>query len=241
MLTSIIITITCFLTATLSGVFGLGGGILLMGFLGAFFSIPVAMVLHGIIQAFSNGSRAYFLRSHIQWKLLPVYALGVLTALILCSFFIWTPQKSIVFIILGSFPFLYLSLVNLTLNESKRKTHAFFCGIFVTATNLLRELWTNPRCFLQRKPLNRREIVATKALPGYGSPYKTCFYCGFLNVQLEGQLPLALIPWMVITTLFGSFFGKEILSRLNDEQFKGWGEKIILSIGVFFLCQGFIN
>ena len=85
MLTSIIITITCFLTATLQ-VYLPSGGILLRAFC-AFFSIPVAMVLHGIIQAFSNGSLAIFwvLTSN---GLLPVYALGVLTALILCSFFI---------------------------------------------------------------------------------------------------------------------------------------------------------
>ena len=114
-LTSIIITITCFLTAALSGVFGLGGGILLMGFWGLFLH-SVCVVLHGIIQAFSNGSRAYFLRSHIQWKLLPVYALGVLTALILCSFLSGPLKNQLFLLFSNSFLSSTSSLVNLTLN-----------------------------------------------------------------------------------------------------------------------------
>ena len=57
-----------FATALISGMFGMGGGMILMGVLLALLPLSQAMVLHGSVQLTSNGSRAWLLRRHIRWR-----------------------------------------------------------------------------------------------------------------------------------------------------------------------------
>jgi uncharacterized membrane protein YfcA len=45
-------------TSFLSGLFGMAGGMVLMGLLLLLMPVPAAMVLHGITQVASNGARA---------------------------------------------------------------------------------------------------------------------------------------------------------------------------------------
>ena len=52
-------------TAFLSGIFGMAGGLILMGVLLALMPVPAAMMLHGVTQLASNGWRAFLWRDHI--------------------------------------------------------------------------------------------------------------------------------------------------------------------------------
>ena len=55
-------------TALLSGVFGMAGGLILVGVLLVLMPLPQAMVLHAVTQMASNGWRALLWRRHIVWK-----------------------------------------------------------------------------------------------------------------------------------------------------------------------------
>ena len=55
-------------TALLSGVFGMAGGLILVGVLLVVMPLPQAMVLHAVTQMASNGWRALLWRQHIVWK-----------------------------------------------------------------------------------------------------------------------------------------------------------------------------
>ena len=55
-------------TAFLSGLFGMAGGLILIGVLLALMPLPTAMVLHAITQMASNGWRALLWRAHIRWQ-----------------------------------------------------------------------------------------------------------------------------------------------------------------------------
>ena len=61
-------------TAFLSGLFGMAGGLILIGVLLALMPLPTAMVLHAITQMASNGWRAFLWRAHIRWR--PVFGLS---------------------------------------------------------------------------------------------------------------------------------------------------------------------
>ena len=56
------ILVAALVTATISGVFGMAGGLILMGVLTTYLPVASAMVLHGFIQIISNASRAFLLR-----------------------------------------------------------------------------------------------------------------------------------------------------------------------------------
>ena len=61
-------------TAFLSGLFGMAGGLILIGVLLTILPLPSAMVLHAITQMASNGWRAFLWRAHIRWR--PVFDLS---------------------------------------------------------------------------------------------------------------------------------------------------------------------
>ena len=84
----VIITVAALVTAILSAVAGLGGGIVLLAVIAQFHAPVIAIPIHGGIQLASNASRATILRSHINWGavgrasilLFPATLLGVIVA-----------------------------------------------------------------------------------------------------------------------------------------------------------------
>jgi len=65
-MTYLLLVLATFATSIISGVLSMAGGMILMGVFGFFLSVPAAMVLHGIAQTFSNGSRVWLYRRHIK-------------------------------------------------------------------------------------------------------------------------------------------------------------------------------
>src|SRR5258708_23672678 len=70
-------------TAFLSGLFGMAGGLILIGVLLALMPLPTAMVLHAITQMASNGWRAFLRPAPIPWRPVMVYLIGFAIALAL--------------------------------------------------------------------------------------------------------------------------------------------------------------
>jgi len=84
----LILAISALATSTISGVAGMGGGVILLGVLLLFMTPLEAIPVHGAIQIASNSSRAIALRSHIHKAvvgyhlvlLLPASMLGLVAA-----------------------------------------------------------------------------------------------------------------------------------------------------------------
>ncbi|MBD3647696.1 MAG: sulfite exporter TauE/SafE family protein, partial [Pseudomonadales bacterium] len=100
-----LLTIATLITSIVSGVLSMAGGMILMGVFGFFLSVPAAMVLHGVAQAASNGSRIWLHRHHLKWHILPPYFLGALLVLGLFTLVSFVPAKGLLFLLLVSFPF----------------------------------------------------------------------------------------------------------------------------------------
>ena len=93
-------------TAFLSGLFGMAGGLILIGVLLALMPLPTAMVLHAITQMASNGWRAFLWRAHIRWRPVLVYMIGCGLALGAWSLTRYVPDKPIALLMLGITPFM---------------------------------------------------------------------------------------------------------------------------------------
>jgi uncharacterized membrane protein YfcA len=61
------VAVVVFATSFLSGIFGLAGGLILMGALLLFVPVTSAMVLHATTQMAANGSRAVLWRKHTDY------------------------------------------------------------------------------------------------------------------------------------------------------------------------------
>ena len=71
-MTPLFIAALCLLmvgTSLLSGIFGMAGGMILIGVLLATMPVPEAMMLHGITQMASNGWRGLLWWRHVRFEL----------------------------------------------------------------------------------------------------------------------------------------------------------------------------
>src|SRR5205085_10343211 len=75
----IIIIVTSFL----SGVFGMAGGLILLGLLLVYFDVPTAMVMLSIVQFAANGWRAVLWWRFVLWRIFAFYVLGAVVAFVL--------------------------------------------------------------------------------------------------------------------------------------------------------------
>jgi uncharacterized membrane protein YfcA len=93
-------------TAFLSGIFGMAGGMILVGILLALLPVPEAMMLHGVTQMASNGWRALLWWRYVRWSAVTSYLLGCAAALLLWSLWRYVPSKPVALLLLGLTPFI---------------------------------------------------------------------------------------------------------------------------------------
>lgn len=124
-------------TAFLAGVFGMAGGMILMGALLFLVSVPDAMVLHAITQGTSNGWRAVLWRRYVDRGIFGRYAVGLLVAVAAFSGLRLVPDERVVFIVLGLVPFLGRALPDRLVPQVGHRLGAELCGLVCTALQLL--------------------------------------------------------------------------------------------------------
>src|SRR5258707_5404426 len=97
-------------TSLICVIFGMAGGMLLIGFLLLMLPVPVAMVFHGVIQIAANSWRSYLWRHHINWAVVLEFGLGSVFSLVVFSSFAFVPPKFVVLMAVGLTPFIALSV-----------------------------------------------------------------------------------------------------------------------------------
>ncbi len=85
-----LLTIAALLTATLSGLIGMGGGILLLAIMFSFLESHGEVIpLHGAVQLVSNGTRAVVFVRDAHWPTFGRFALGAVPGACIGSFVLW--------------------------------------------------------------------------------------------------------------------------------------------------------
>lgn len=229
-----------FVTAMLSGVFGMAGGLLLMGALALVLPVQAAFVTHGLLQLVANGWRAILHRRHVRWDIVGWYALASLVAALVVAVLAFTPSKPLLFLLLGLVPGLTWLPQRWISLDAARPPQAFLSGLTVTGLNLTAGV-AGPLLdiFFVRTELTRHAIVATKAA--------TQVFAHLAKIVVYGA-PLALTgakglpPWPVFAvavplSMVGTFAGGMILDRMSDVNFKRWTRWIVTAIGGLYLIQ----
>jgi uncharacterized protein len=98
---ALVILVTVLVTAFISGIFGMAGGLILMGVLAAILPVATAMVVHGAVQMVSNGYRAFLWRKYIDWRVFGRYALGAAGGLSRPAAMAWRPEARAVYLFLA--------------------------------------------------------------------------------------------------------------------------------------------
>lgn len=152
------------ITSFISGVFGMAGGMLLMGVLLFMVSVPDAMVLHGVTQMASNGWRSMLWRKYILWRVVARYVIGLVAAGMLFVSLVIVPDERVVLLLLGALPFIGRILPDKIMPQAPKRGGAELCGFICTSLQLLSGL-SGPLLdmFFVHSDLDRRVVVATKA------------------------------------------------------------------------------
>ena len=225
-------------TSILSGVLGMAGGMILMAILVSTLSVGSAMMLHGAVQAMANGSRSWFLRQHVQWQILPAYALGAVVTVAAFTALALVPDANLILILVGIMPFLARLVPHLRGLDVTHLPTAALCGLVVTAAQLfagasgalLDVFYLNAR-------LNRFEIIATKAFTQAAGHLLKLFYYGLI-IGVTDSVATWVYVAAIATAVVGTRIGTKLLARFSDDGFRRVSGAVILLIGGACVLKG---
>lgn len=215
---ALFIVFLAFVTATLSGIFGMAGGLVLMGGLALVLPVAAAFVTHGILQLVANGWRAMLHARHVRWDIVGWYAAASLAAGLAVGLLSFTPSKPLLFLLLGLVPGLLWLPQGAFRLDAARPAHALVSGFLVTGLNLLAGV-AGPLLdiFFVRTELTRHAIVATKAATQVFSHLAKIVVYGapLLTSRPEDMPPVWLFALAIPLSMLGTVVGGRILDRMT--------------------------
>jgi len=234
----VITAISVLATSFLSGIFGMAGGMILMGVLVALMPVSAAMVLHGAAQLTANGWRAVLWRRHVDLNIFGRFLLGLLAAGLIFAFIGFIPDRAMVLITLGILPFLVVIIPRQYVPQVASRWGAELCGLLNTAMQFIAGV-SGPLLdvFYVRTEMDRRAVVATKAACQACAHLAKLIYFGQALSSGE-SLPGFLLGLAIVMAIIGTSLSKFVLERLNDQQFRRWTQILVMVIGSVYLVQG---
>jgi len=218
-----IIGVTIIFSSFLSGVFGMAGGMVLLGVLLNYFDVATGMILFSIIQFFANGWRVVQWRHYVLWPIFAWYLAGA----VISFAFMWSislvPDKAMVYLALGLMPFVVEVLPASMRPNIEWRGVPFFTGLVTTIIQILSGVGGMfLDIFFQKSKLDRKTTNATKAVAQTFSHVVRALYFGSLSgVADVGGLP----PW------FAQF--------LRDGRLIIFG--VLIALGTVFFPHGLIT
>lgn len=240
-MTPLLTTLLCLVmvaTSFLSGLFGMAGGMILVGVLLALLPLPTAMVLHAATQMASNGWRGLLLWRHVRWTAVGAYVLGCGLALVLWSIARYVPDKPLALILLGVTPFLVRVLPGkLRPDPESLKQGVLYGSVCMTLMLLTGVGGPLLDTYFLGGRLDRRQIVATKAmcqLVGHGVKLA---YFGAI-IEQAAKLDPVLATLAVLASLVGTVLAKRFLEAMSDKQYRSWAGRLITAIAAWYVTHG---
>jgi uncharacterized protein len=225
-------------TAFLSGLFGMAGGLILIGVLLALMPLPTAMVLHAITQMASNGWRAFLWRAHIRWRPVSVYLIGCALALGVWSITKYVPDKPIALLMLGITPF----MARMMPKDLKPNPDSVWQGTIYGSICMGLMLMTGVSgplldTFFLGANFDRRSIIATKATCQVASHFVKLIYFGGI-IDQAATLDPVLAAVAVAASMLGTTLARRILEAMSDAQFRTWAGRLITTVAGYCIIYG---
>jgi uncharacterized membrane protein YfcA len=225
-------------TSFLSGIFGMAGGLILVGVLLAILPLPAAMMLHGVTQLASNVWRASLWWRHIRWRPVAAYVAGCVLALLAWSMFRYVPDTPLALLMLGVTPFMVrLAPAKLRANPHSPHQGAFYGTICMTLILLTGVAGPLIDSFFLGGNLDRREIVATKAACQVVGHAAKLVYFGSIIDQAASVDPI-LAGLAIAASMLGTSLAARVLEAMSDVQFRLWANRIITTIAAYYVVEG---
>ena len=234
-----LVGITVLATSFLSGIFGMAGGLILLGVLLMFMDVAPAMVLFGVIQTAANGWRALLWRQHVQWSIVWRFVLGACAMFLVMRTFAFIPDKAMLYLGLGIIPFAADLLPKRFTPDISRPGAPYICGAFIMLIQLLAGAAGHILdMFFQKSGLDRKAIVGTKAITqSVAHIFRIGYFGSIANAYTIN------VPWWAFVAAIGLAFSgttlaASVLERMTDAHFRVWSRRIIFAVATSFLVRG---
>lgn len=230
-------------TTFLAGVFGMAGGMILMGGLLLLLPVADAMVLHGITQLASNGWRALLWASHVSPRIVARYSIGLVLAMALFAAITLVPDQRVVFIVLGLSPFVGRVMPARWVPQVGQRLGAEVCGFICTALQLLSGV-SGPLLdvFFVRSDLDRRNIVATKAACQIVTHFSKLVYFALLVGQsVDAAIDPIAVTVAISMAILGTTLSRRVLERMSNQNFRRYTWWLVMTVGAGYIVAGVLG
>jgi len=213
----LILGIISFLTSTVAGVVGIGGGMMLITIMPSFMPINAIIPVHGLTQMSSNFSRAVFGYKDVQFEVIPKFLLGSFLGIGIFAGILNFISLDYVPLFIGTY--ILLSLWSEKFNDKiKRYESYFLAGFFQTGLSVVVGA-TGPltMTLLLKDYGDKNKVVATGAALMSISHILKVFvfmYFGFVFFDYIG-----IIVAMIIGAVAGSWAGTQLRDVFEGKKF----------------------
>jgi len=233
-----IVGFTILSTSFISGLFGMAGGMILVGVLLAYFDVATAMVAFSIIQFVANGWRVLLWWRFVLWRIFFVYVLGAVLSFAVMRYVAIVPSKAAVYLGLGLLPFLIELLPATARPNIEWRGVPFLTGVLTTIIQLLTGvggLFLD--IFFQKSLLDRKTTIATKAVTQtFSHVVRAVYFSSFAG--LTDAVPLWTYVPAIALSIAGTSLAAQALERMTDVGFRQWTRRVIFAVSVIYLVRG---
>jgi uncharacterized membrane protein YfcA len=226
-----------FASSLVSGIFGLAGGMILLGVLLIFFDVTTGMVMFSLLTTPGNVWRVVTWWRYINWTIWFGYLAGGIGAFVVLRFIEFVPSKALVYLLLGLMPYAIEFLPRSLQPSITWRGVSIFSGFATTGIQLLAG---NGGMFLdiffQKSDLDRRTTVATKAASQSIGNVLRFVYFGSIGNALEA-IPVWAFAAAVLLAIAGTSLAPLVLDRMTDHGFRQWTRKLIFLVSTVFLVR----
>lgn len=174
--------------------------------------------------------------------MLAFYTIGALAMTAVFAVFTLVPSIGLVFILIGTFPFLALAVPKSINLDMENGPVAVLSGVLVTAAQLLAGA-SGPvlDIFYVQSEMTKEQILGTKAVTQTLGHILKLIYYGAVMAVASTALPLWVVPAVFAAAILGNYLGSLVVARMTDNQFKQIGRYVIMVIGVVCIGKGILE
>ena len=230
--------ILSFLTSTVAGVVGIGGGMMLIAILPSFLPLNALIPVHGLTQMSSNLSRAVFGYKDVQFEVIPKFLLGSAIGIGIFAGILNFISLEYVPLFIGAY--ILLSLWSEKFNEKiKRYESYFLAGFFQTGLSMVVGA-TGPltMTLLLKDYQDKDKVVATGAALMSITHILKVFvfmYFGFVFFDYIG-----VIIAMIIGAVAGSWAGTQLRDKIDGKKFLMLLKVLLSALAIHVIVGVFI-
>jgi uncharacterized membrane protein YfcA len=229
---------TILATSFIAGVFGMAGGMILLGVLLLYFDVATGMVMFSLLQFSANVSRVTLWRKFILWPVFFQFVAGGAVAFGLMRLIAFIPDKATVYLVLGGMPFLVETLPKTWRPNIEWRYVPYASGFLTTIVLLIAGsggLFLD--VFFQKSQLDRKTTVATKAIcHTFGHVFRVGYFAPLGGIA-GATAPLWAIAGAIALAVGGTALAPLVLNRMTDHGFRQWTRAIILGVSASYLAR----